>query len=677
MLLVVTLVGVLVLPASRATQSLPNLLSLQVPPPKFSVPGGVYTNNLSVELSASSASAIVRYTLDGAEPTAGSSQYTRPIAISATTLLRAKAFDGPSASSAIVSQTYVRLHEDLAEFSSNLPLIILNSFGHIIGHEEKAAVSARIIAPQGARATLLGPADFDGRGDLNIRGHTSLRYRKHSYHFKSRDEDHNPLKASILGLAKDSSWVLYAPYSDKTLMRDVLGYELSNQMGRYAPHTRLVEVFLSEPGGKLSPRDYIGVYVFEEKVDRGKHRVPIEKLGKDDNTEPGVTGGYIFKKDHMDPIGVGEADANGYPHYGGGGGFMSDFSTGPGGFPGDPKGFFRANDSFGGPNGMFQRFGNSYGGSGRQWFTSGHGGSFLYVEPKPTEMTGAQRAWLSSYINQFEKALYGPDFKEPKTGYAAYIDADSFVDHHLLVELCKNIDGFRFSTFYHKDRGGKLTMGPIWDWNLTFGNANGKQGWMPDHWYWPQLDDQQYAWFRRLFEDPDFGQKYVDRWGQLRTNQFEIGKIQARIDELATLLDEAEARNYRRWPILGRAVWPNRYVGHTYNDEVSWMKEWIRKRIEWVDQQFLPAPALSLTSRPVPSGSELTLRCASGRIYYTLDGTDPRAPGGGVSPTAQSYAGPIPLRGNARLVCRTHRDDRWSYPAAAEFTAGPSSGPAK
>jgi len=96
--------------------------------------------------------------------------------------------------------------------------------------------------------------------------------------------------------------------------------------------------------------------------------------------------------------------------------------------------------------------------------------------------------------------------------------------------MTKNIDGFRFSTFFQKDRGAKLKMQPIWDWNLSFGNANGKQGWMPEYWYWPQLDDSQYLWFRRLFEDPDFGQRYVDRWGELRATVFSLSNILGRID---------------------------------------------------------------------------------------------------------------------------------------------------
>jgi hypothetical protein len=105
-----------------------------------------------------------------------------------------------------------------------------------------------------------------------VRGYTSLRYPKCSFHLKTQDDASHPAKLSILGLPKESDWVLYAPYPDKSLMRDVLAYELSNRIGRYAPRTRFVEVFVSESGSRLTQRDYAGVYVFEEKIKRAKNR---------------------------------------------------------------------------------------------------------------------------------------------------------------------------------------------------------------------------------------------------------------------------------------------------------------------------------------------------------------------------------------------------------------------
>src|SRR5262249_34891757 len=158
--------------------------------------------------------------------------------------------------------------------------------------------------------------------------------------------------------------------------------------------------------GKLTQRNYLGVFVFEEKIKRGKNRVDIQKLTPEDNTEPNITGGYIIKKDHTDQVDNPDESVP----------ILGDSS--------------RRKES---P------------------FRSSHGSQFYYVEPKGDEITAEQKTWLRQYINKFERVLYDDNFKDPQTGYAAYIDPDAFIDHHLLVELSKNIDGFRFSTFYYKD----------------------------------------------------------------------------------------------------------------------------------------------------------------------------------------------------------------------------------
>ena len=638
-----------------------------LPAPQFSVPGGVYAKPVQVTLAAHSPSAQIRYTLDGADPGLASRKYSGPISITASTLLKARVFDGGTSNSPVAMQNYVFVVRDLAGFDSSLPLVVLHTFGQQVLHDRKVTVCARIIETNGSHSPLLNPADFDGACDLNIRGNTSLRYPKHSYHLKTKDEAHDPLKVSLLGLPKESDWVLFAPYPDKTLMRDVLAYEISNKMGRWASRTRFVELFLNDSGKNLTERDYQGVYVLVEKIKRGKHRVPLQKLGPEDNTEPTITGGYIFKKDHVERADLGEVNPGGYPRGGFGGGAPSrPYLSGPGAFPGAREGFLPSMGA-GYPNGNYRSFPGLTAAQKPAAFTSSQGSLFFYVEPKADEITPAQRAWLTTYVNQFETALYGPNFRDPKTGYAAYIDAGSFIDHHLLVEVTKNVDGFRFSTFYSKDRGGKINMGPIWDWSLSGGLVSGKQGSTPEHWYWPQLDDQQYSWFRRLFEDPDFSQRYVDRWGEIRTNQFAVSSLRARMDELARSLDAAQTRNFRRWPILGEAVYPNNFVGENYADEVNYLRQWLHRRIQWIDRQFLAAPGFSLEPGLVSRGAALVLSAPDGQVYYTLDGTDPRAPGGAVAPTARLADGAMILNGETTVFCRARLDYRWSYPIVGRY----------
>ena len=642
--------------------------------PTFSVPGGVFTNRVSLRMAAEYKE--IRYTLDGSEPNEKSPLCSSALRITTSCVVKAKAFDPKAGPSATVAQSYILLAPELLEFSSNLPLVILNTFGEEIAHETKAQVSMRFIDVGKGRSSLTGPADFDGRGRINVRGYTSLRYPKRSFQLKTRDGSDKPLKASLLGFLNESDWILYAPYPDKTLMRDVLAYELSNQMGRYAPRTRFVEVFVNSSGGKLTMRHYAGVYVFEEKIKRDEHRVDIDKLTPEDKTEPNITGGYIFKKDHTEPVNLGSPNNNGggFQMFRGGGSSHSGYQSGPGGFPASSEGFLPSRLNEPGFRAFFQSA-RERSSSTPDGFTTTQGNEFTHVDPEVDEITPAQKLWLRRHLNQFEKALYGPNFKDPKQGYAAYIDPDSFIDHHLLVEVTKNIDGFRFSTFFHKDRGGKIKMGPIWDWNLSFGNANGKQGYKPQYWYWPQLDDQQYSWFRRLFDDPDFGQRYVDRWGQLRTNMFATSSLLGRIDQWAAHLNEAQSRNFRRWPVLGQSVWPNYYVGNSYEDEVKWMKQWIRTRIAWINKQFPSSPMLSLPGGPVKSRTSLIMQAPEGEIHYTLDGSDPRAAGGGLSPRALQYSAAIVLQEKAQVFARVRLGDRWSSPSATRYSIQGASTP--
>lgn len=664
------------------------------PRPTFSPPGGVFAGSVAVKVH--SAAGVVRYTLDGSDPNAKSEPAEAELRLTGTTQVRARVFESSKPSGPVVSQTYTVVEKELETFTSNLPLVILNTFGREVLRTEKTAASVRFIDEKDGVSRLVGEANHDGRAELNLRGNTSLRYLKRSFTMKTKDDSGQSQSVSLLGFPEDNDWVLYAPYPDKTLLRDVLTYDLSRQLGRYASRTKFVEVFLNQVGGRMSRRHYMGVYVLEEKIKRGKQRVPIQKLKPEDSAEPAITGGYIFKKDHSDNKWQGETtpSVEGRPGgMGGNSGNRYGYPTGPGGFPADPAGFlpplggeerrvgrgeFREGvrdgiafeEAFRGPVQQLGPEGGvvrprrrdfpgdmSMNGDSDSFYTS-QGNEFYFVEPKEDEITPAQKTWLRNHLNAFERALYGLDFKDPAKGYAAYIDVDSFIDHHIIVELTKNIDGFRFSTFFQKDRGGKIKMEPIWDWNLSYGNANGKQGQMAEHWYWPQLDDRQYSYYRRLFEDPDFGQRYVDRLMELRAGVFSISNVFARIDGLVADLGQARVRNFERWPILSRRIWPNTFVGKNYEDEIGYMKGFIQQRFEWVDRQFVSAPHAAKSNGTVRLDG-----AKDSAIYYTVDGSDPRAAGGAVSPKAKRYDSPFDVSPEARVVARSQVGDRWSAPS--------------
>ena len=812
--------------------------------------GGVFVSNVLVVVTSSFP--VVRFTLDGSEVTTNAQLYAGPVAVSNSCLLLARGYSSNGVAGEMVAGGFSLLDTNLPDFNSNLPLVLIDTYGRFITSGTNIAAAVRLIdTGTNKMASLLGPADFAGRAGVKLRGYSSLRYPKKSFALETRDASCEELKTSLLGFPKDSDWVLYAPYMDKSLMRDVLAYEWSNQMGRYASRTRFVEVFVNESTNRLGRAHYAGVYVLEEKIKRGDHRVNIEKLTPMNNAEPEISGGYIFKKDHLDEVegkeaavaALATAQPAAPPSRVPRGWHRSGFPTGLGGFPGDPAGleavWFEPPETnsivvtnvvtvtniawftnlfpvttvavttnihavrtftwttnvlpvtnitmltnvFTGTNlvsltnvatvtnvaavpnvapftgqvlftnrvtftnvAMFTNVTvttniasltnitlttnvATLAAVGSQtnlvtstnittvagvtavtniaWFTnltvaitvdmpvppspvprpaplltqlvqSGQGfvssrtNAFFFVEPKSERITAEQRAWLSNYVNQFEAALHGPDFRNPTNGYAAFIEVDSFIDHHLIVETTKNIDGYRFSTFFTKDRGGKLKMEPIWDWNLALGNAKGRDGFMPENWYWPQLDDRQYSWFRQLFEDPDFAQRYVDRWAELRTNVLAPSNLLARVDQLAGMLQVPAARNFERWPILGTTAGMEYPTFKTFAEEVGYLKDWITKRVAWINSQFVPPPALAVAESAVAGGSPMSLTGAVGRIYFTIDGSDPRASGGVVSSSAQLYEVPVRLNGEARVVARIQHGPRWSGPLRARFVVKPS-----
>ena len=598
-------------------------------PPQFSKTGGIYTNTVTVELKAKSKKAIIRYTLDGSDPVAQSPAYATPIPLAQTTLLRAACFEPGLAPSLSISHSYTLLDNDLGRFTSNLPVVVVDLYNQRLNTYDYVPGSVRFISPSGGRTQLLGPADYDGNADLKRRGYSSLRFPKSSYTIKMRNDDGEKVKSSIYGMPADSDWVLYAPYSDKTMMRDVIGYEMSRAMGHYAPRTRLVEVFAHTGNGTLTYRDYAGVYVLAEKIKRGKERVNIEKLRPEDTTAPEVTGGYILKRDH--------GASNGNNNRGRGGGS-------PPRAPNDGTGFIT-------PRGLH----------------------LFYAEPDEDELNEAQKKWVGRYMADFERALYSVNFSNPTNGYAKYLDVATFIDYFWLVEFTRNVDGFRYSSFFHIPRGGKITMGPAWDWNLSFGNADYYDAYETSGWYYENLRDTEISWIDRLREDPDFMQRATDRWAELRRDVFASDKMMRQVDGLRAQLEEAQARNFRRWPIMGREVTPNYFVGQSYAQEIDWMKKWMKDRATWIDLQFPATPTLSEKSGAVAAGAKVTLSGTPGEIIYTLDGSDPRVFGGGKSASAQVYKTPLTIDRAMKITARLRRGEQWSAPVTATYTAaGPS-----
>lgn len=375
---------------------------------------------------------------------------------------------------------------------------------------------------------------------IEIRGSSSQQFPKKSYGFETRDDANEDVDVSLLGFPEEEDWVLYAPYSDKSLVRNHLIYELSNEMGRYASRSKLADVYIND--------SYKGTYVFMEKLKRDSHRIAINKLNDDENTGEDLTGGYIIKLDKAD-------------------GSIEDLYTRTNSFPSqvDPP--------------------NSAGGKQIH---------FLYDDPHQEDITPEQKAYIAGYMNDFEAALASDNFTDPETGYRAYMDTASFIDFFLLSELSNNVDGYRLSTWITKDKNEKLKMGPIWDFNLAFGNANYCGGDATNVWAYRFNERcasdlfQIPFWWQRLLEDPAFVIELQTRWTALRASTFSEAKLHEKVNGYVAQLESSGSAqaNFTIWPVIGRYVWPNSFIGTIYGSEIAYLREWISDRLEWLDTEI-------------------------------------------------------------------------------------------
>ena len=621
------------------------------PAPVFSVDSGVFTND-SLTVSITTAGGSIRYTLNGSLPTTNSLLYTGPLTLATNATIRARVYQTNLWPSPIVARNYVFLDSTTRDFNSNLPLLIMNTTGRAIAQnvlpgQTRTAGSFVLVDTTAGRSWLRGQPQAQGLAEFEIFGQTSAGFPKKPYNIEIQDELGNDQAVSLLGMPAEADWKLRNPYSDKCMMNDFLAYELFEKMGHYSCRRRFVEVFVATTAGRLSyPRDYSGILVLLEKIERGNDRVDIAELTPGMTNEPNISGGYMFKKDKNS-----DGDLN--------------FNTSGGG---------------------------------------GFSGQALKIhEPKPREITTNQVNWIRSYLNRMEQALYASTWLTA-TGtnhYSYYLDADSFADMHWIVEFPKQIDGYRLSDYMQKDRNGKVKLEPIWDWNLSFGNANYADGGHVSGWYYSQIGENDHIWLRRLITgttsttstsgDPDFNQKIADRWGVLRTNVLNGTILSARIDELAAALSEAADRDFAKFPRLGTYIWPNPNGAAggwdvdyqnptTYAGIISEMKNWVLGRYLWIDSQFTQPPTLNHSGGQITPGFTLVINGPAGvPVYYTLNGTDPRLPGGGIAPGASNGTGTIsiPINANTRVVARAKGsgtwNSTWSGPAAATlYTALPT-----
>ena len=602
----------------------------------FSHRSQTFIENFEVSLSSSFPSEIIRYTTDRSEPNASSPRYTDPIPINDSIQIRARVFGENNAQGPVKMRSFLKLGEAvLQQFNSNLPILIIETWnrGDPGGNTHLDGFMAIIEPdPETGRARITDEFDTDTRVGLKRRGSSSFGWPKYSMTVEARDEEGLDKGITPLDLPRESDWVLSGRYQfDRALMRNDLMYELSRQTGEYATRTKFVEVVHNVRGGPLTySGSYFGVYSLIEKIKRDDSRVPVARIDPRDSREPAVSGGYMFKKDRLDP--------------------------------------------------------------GDSGFSVAGLGTLGWVEPKEREVSSRQRSWLTTHMNEVNAAISAGNGINPSTGkhFTEYIDQFSWLRHHWLNTLAMNVDGFRLSGYYYKDRSdtndGKIGAGPIWDFDRTMGSTDSRDN-NPSQWdgsgdssrTW---NDSRYIWWGQVLSNPDFRQAHTDLWQDLRENVFSTENIESVINDFARQIDGRDPPGAND-SSLGRSPAErnfNKWGNASHRNEVRILKQWLRTRVGWIDRQYTAKPLFSSDQgleQPgvVQLGDQFSF-VGEDAFYYTTDGTDPRAPGGNASANAllANAGSPITLNSTTTITARA-RNGRgltaWSGPSTSHFLVGP------
>ena len=459
---------------------------------------------------------------------------------------------------------------------SDLPIVVINTNGQSIPDDPKIVADMGIIYNgPGVRNYMTDSLnEYDGKIGIERRGNYSASLPQKPYSLKLQDNFGNQIDSSLIGMPEEHDWLLVANYNDKSFARNIVPNRLFDEIGHYAPRSKLVDVVLNG--------EYKGIYLLTEKIKRDGNRVDVADLFPWEVTPPDITGGYILKVDYWD----------------------------------NTNSWQLANSPIDHP---------------------GFDVHMVYVYPKVTNIAGAQSVFIQDYLDQFETSLYGPNFADPINGFRKYISTRSWLDYFIVNELARNGDGFKKSRYFNKEKDhadgsiGKLKAGPVWDfdwawkdmWDCIYSATDGSEWAYKVNNCNPDVNSP--GWFVRMFEDPLFEDEMRCRYEDLRRNVLSEQYLHAMVDSVALVVDESQEWHYLTWGNMGAATGTPEVQApaQTYAEEVQRLKDWITRRLIWLDDNVPGtlngcsftgvneiANTISIESFPNPFHADLTLSVA-------------------------------------------------------------------
>ena len=488
----------------------------------------------------------------------------------------------------VISATALLASFSLAQ-TYDLPIVFIDTKGECLDQNVTEKIPATMKVLDGATNNVADSAKGT-RYDIGIkvRGQSSAKFPKPGYSIEVRDEKGEGMDVSLFGLPPADDWVLHGPYVDKSMMRNALAHWLFRQAGHYSPRTRHFDLYINGV--------YRGVYVLIEKIKRGKYRVNVSKLKETDISGDDVTGGYIwaFDKTGTNTGGMGMEDIN------------------------------------------------------KEGFSTADGLNVIMHYPKKENLQTQQQAYLKKYLEDLENL-----FKNGKngSGYENYVDMTSALDYVLHEEVTNNSDSYWCSFFLHKpkdSKGGKVTLGPAWDFNLAMSNGGGMGSTTTDGW---QIENPQKQgqggmmmmggglkapnWLIGMWKDSHYQSELKKRWAELRSGVWHTKTMDVYLDSMKAYLTKAADRNFKRWPNLGQGsgqgdpdpepmkfcnqsqggqnqnpwgMWGGGGGGitmggnnaNTWDGEFEHLRKKMKERMAWMDRQLgFTEPAQPIVTEPV------------------------------------------------------------------------------
>lgn len=435
----------------------------------------------------------------------------------------------------------------------NLPLIVIDTKGEKINGEERIIADFKIYDSKGELNYLTDEEEIHSKISIKTRGNTTRLVPKKQYSIDLVNSEGKKIKKEVLGMPKDSEWILNAPFEDKSLMRNHLAYSISREIMEYAPRSEYCEVFLVDDGSKeIKEEHYKGVFLMVEKIKRGENRVNIGKSNSSKNETS-----FIVQKNNE------KAEDIIFDNYG------------------------------------FETYIYDY--------------PVLTSYPKKG-LTDNQRVYISRTISIFERILYSDKYDDDTMGYENYIEVDSFVDYFIINEFFNNTDASILSTYIYKDFGEKIKAGPVWDFNTSMGNNNllspyfDYKGFYMNRtsWFDRLMEDKsfvakvisRYEVLRKTYLSDEYLIDFIDRtveelgeavnrnfevWPFYMCNQVEMFK-EGKNDftsfgDNPRLLDEYLKNNTH-------LLKSTENMSNSFDEEINMLKVFLVNRGEWVDENI-------------------------------------------------------------------------------------------